>query len=116
MKKKINLHKYHLSNYYKLETINKNKNTWLLNQLKKCSKKISDILKLTNTIYNKGYNALDILIILNKLNIDKNILHEKMFCFHKFKREFKNEQHFIFLILNFILISPEFNLENKLLI
>jgi hypothetical protein len=114
--KKMNLHQYHLSNYYNFEDIHKNKHTWVTNQIKKCKKDIPSILKLTNNIYNKGYSALDIINILPKLNLNEDMINEKLFCFHKIKKEFKNELHLIFFVLNFTLISNDYNLENNSII
>jgi hypothetical protein len=110
--KKINLHQYHISNYYKLNNLKKTKNTWIINQIKKCPKNITSILELTDKIYNKGYSGLDIIEIIPKLNFNEDKINSHLFCFYKIKKEFRNENNIIFLILNFILLSFDYNLEN----
>ena len=109
---KINLHQYHIKHFYDLQSITKNKNNWLIKNIKSCPKDVDSILSLTNKIYSKGYSALDIINILNKLNLDEKKINQNIFCFHKFKKEFRNECNFIFFILNFTLISFSYNLEN----
>ena len=109
---KTNLHQYHILNYFNLGDLKKKKHTWIINQIKKCPKTITAILDLTNKIYQKGYSALDIIHIIPKLNLNKDKVDEHLFCFHKIKKEFRNENNLIFFILNFILISFDYNLEN----
>ena len=109
---KTNLHQYHIINYFNNIDLKKKKQTWILNQIKKCPKNINSVLDLTNKIYNKGFSALDIIDIIPKLNLDENKVNEHLFCFYKIKKDFKNENNMIFFILNFILLSFNYNLQN----
>ena len=42
--------------------------------------------------------------------------HKILLFLHKIKRDFRNEKVFIYLVLNFLLIRSELNLENILFI
>ena len=110
--KKTNLHQYHILNYFNFTELKKKKNIWIINQIKKCPKKIESVLELTNKLYNKGFSALDIIHIIPKLNLNEDKVNNHLFCFYKIKKEFKNEKNLIFFILNFILLSFDYNLEN----
>ena len=68
-------------------------------------------------IYEKGYNALDILNLLQKKNfLESKIPIEKKYeflvCFNKIKKEFRNEKIIMLFILNFLFLSSELSLEN----
>ena len=67
--------------------------------------------------YEKGYSALDIILLLESSKFFENLLtterrYELLICFNRVRREFRNEKLLILFILNFIFLSSELCLEN----
>jgi len=68
-------------------------------------------------LYEKLYSALDIIHLLenkkfleNKISTEKR--YEMLLCFHKVRKEFRNEKLLILFMLNFIFTNTELSLEN----
>jgi hypothetical protein len=66
---------------------------------------------LAEKIYEKGYNALDLMEYIKDLKINDEKKYEYLVFIQKIKKEFRNEKLLIVTILHF-LIRPEYNLEN----
>jgi DNA polymerase III delta prime subunit len=116
----INLYKYNLNELYKLKDIKMQKIDSLKREiLKSVNKKITleDLMFFCTKLYEKGYSALDILVLLeNPKFLESTITQEKKYelliCFNRVRREFRNEKLLILFILNFIFLSSELCLEN----
>jgi len=116
----INLHKYNLNQVFKM----KDNKTQRLDSLKKellklvnknC--KLEMLIDLCNKLYEKGYSALDILVLLENQKFLEEIIslekrYELLICFNRVKKEFRNEKLLILFILNFTFLSSELCLEN----
>lgn len=91
------------------------KRKWLKEKLenKKNYNNIKKCCSFSTTLYEKGYNCLDIMDIFesnNLLNIkNKNIL---MIYFDKIRKEFRNEKQIMFFFINFALMRKNLCLEN----
>ena len=104
--KKINLH---LKDY----NIKKN-HTKLVSILNKArgSGTLISCLKLALNLYEKGYSALDLLDVIEKhLTYIKNRYFFLVF-FDRIRMEFRNEKLLMFLIIYFIFMRPNYDLEN----
>ena len=66
-------------------------------------------------IYEKGYNGIDIIdIIDNEKTINKENKHLYLIYFDKIRSEYRNEKLFMFVILNLFFMRKNLNLENIL--
>ena len=66
-------------------------------------------------LYQKGYNGMDILdIIENEKSIKNNNKYLYLIYFDKIRSEYRNEQLFICVILNLFFMRKNLNLENIL--
>lgn len=69
-------------------------------------------------LYEKGFNGLDLISLIERNMItSKNIMNnEKKFefliTFNKIRKEFRNEKTLMLIILHFLFLSSEYNLEN----
>jgi DNA polymerase III delta prime subunit len=116
----INLYQYNLNEVFHMKDIYVHHLDWLKKELNKYSiKKINleELIGLCTKLYEKSYSALDIIHLLenqkfleNKLNVEKR--YEMLLCFHKIRKEFRNEKLLILFILNFLFLSSELSLEN----
>jgi DNA polymerase III delta prime subunit len=114
----INLYKYNLNKVFKMKEIKTHKLSLLSKELK-INKKITieNLMKLCTKLYEKGYSALDILVLLENPTFLDNIIkaekrYELLICFNRVRREFRNEKLLILFILHFIFLSSELCLEN----
>ena len=93
---------------------------WLKKELQKqalSNSSIEDLINLCTKLYEKAYNALDILKLLenhkfleNKISIEKR--YEMLICFNRVKKELRNEKLLMLFILNFMFLSSNQCLEN----
>jgi hypothetical protein len=74
-------------------------------------------MDLCMKLYEKSYNALDILHLLEnhkflegKLSMEKR--YELLISFNRVRKELRNEKILMLFILNFIFLSSELSLEN----
>ena len=118
--KSINLYKYNLSNVFDVKDEKNAYENWLKKELQKAANNqnsMEDIINLCKKLYEKAYNALDILHLLenhkfleNKLTMDKR--YELLISFNRVRKELRNEKLLILFILNFMFLSSELSLEN----
>lgn len=118
--KSINLYKYNLSNVFDVKDEKNAYENWLKKELQKAANNknsVEDLINLCKKLYEKAYNALDILHLLenhkfleNKLTMDKR--YELLISFNRVRKELRNEKLLILFILNFIFLSSELSLEN----
>jgi DNA polymerase III delta prime subunit len=118
--KVVNLYKYNLNNTFDMKDEKTISENWLKKELQKLAisnNTIKDLMNLSTKLYEKAYNALDILKLLenhkfleNKLTIEKR--YELLICFNRVRKELRNEKLLILFILNFLFLSSELSLEN----
>jgi DNA polymerase III delta prime subunit len=115
--KQINLYKYNLEEIFKLTDIKNQRNEWLKKDIQKSvDSKMSDIdlQAFVTKIYEKAYNALDIIKLIEEgvisLNLEKR--YELLIAFNKVKREFRNEKLLLMFVINFAFLDKETKLEN----
>ncbi len=117
--KLVNLYKYNLNETFQMKDIKMQKNTSLTKELMKLDKNVSleKLIETSIKLYEKGYSTLDVINLLENPNFLKNMLtdekrYELMVCFHRVRREFRNEKLLFLFILHFIFLSSELCLEN----
>jgi DNA polymerase III delta prime subunit len=109
----INLHEYGIENCFSKE----NKKT-VLDNIKKLinrlqHKSITEIMTLSEVLYEKGYSGLDLIDYIRQNNkIDKIKKYQMMLFFQNVKKDFRNEKLFITFILNYLFIRSDVDLEN----
>jgi len=116
----INLYQHNLNEVFHMKDIKNHHLDWLKKELTKYSlKKISleELMVLCTKLYEKSYSGLDIINLLenqkfleNKMTCEKR--YEMLLCFHKVRKEFRNEKLLMLFILNFVFLSSELSLEN----
>jgi DNA polymerase III delta prime subunit len=116
----INLYQHNLNEVFKLNDVKNRRIDWLKKDLiKSVNKKtnIEDLMKLCVKLYERAYNALDVMNLLeNPKFLEKIITIEKRYelivCFNRVRKEFRNEKLLLLFILNFVFLSSELSLEN----
>jgi DNA polymerase III delta prime subunit len=116
--KPINLYQYNINNAFKLNEIKVLRIENLIKELNKCNTlkfSMIDIMNLSSKLYEKGFNALDIVYLLenNKcftINVEKK--YELLIAFNKVRKEFRNEKLLILFLLHYIYLSSDIVLEN----
>ncbi len=110
------LHTYNKKNIIINEILIKRK-IWLKkNIIKKANyKTIETCNDFSEKLYQKGYNGMDILdIIENEKTIKKDNKYLYLIYFDKIRSEYRNEKLFMFVILNLFFMRKNLNLENIL--
>ena len=113
--KNISLHenfKNHLTNN---EFILK-RNKWLKKKLetRKNFKDIQTVTSLTEVLYEKSYNSIDIIKILEKDTFKKINKYLYLIYFDKIRSQFRDEKLLMLTILNLFFLRKNLNLENIL--
>ena len=110
---KISFHKYNKKEIVNDDFLLKRK-IWIQKQMNKKSN-YNTLLKcidFSERLYNKGYNAIDLLNIIE--NDKENDKYLYLIYFDKIRSEFRNEKLLIFKILNMYFMRKNLNLENIL--
>ena len=73
-----------------------------------------DVIQLVTKLYEKAYNALDIinLIEMGTFDITELRRYELLIAFNKFRKEFRNEKLLMMFIINFTFLDKNISLEN----
>lgn len=118
--KTINLYQYNLNNVFEMKDEKLIRENWLKKELLKCislNTSLEELINICKKLYEKAYNALDILHLLenhkfleNKLTIEKR--YELLISFNRVRKELRNEKLLMLFILNFVFLSSELSLEN----
>jgi len=116
--KQINLYKFNLEETFKLTEIKNQRNDWLKKEIQKyvITQKINEneLLNFVTKLYEKAYNALDIIKLLEDgyfdLTMEKR--YELLIAFSKVRKEFRNEKLLMLFILNFAFLDTKISLEN----
>ena len=118
----INLYKYNLEQTFKMVDIKGKRIEWLRTELDKTFTKgtesnISEttLLSFVTKLYEKAYNALDIIQMLEDGQIIMEISnkqYELLIAFNKVRKEFRNEKLLMLFVINFIYLDSKMSLEN----
>ena len=109
----INLHTYGINMCFDNSGIKSKNVNWLKKYLNTQSNwDPLSILTIANVLYEKGYSGLDIMNYVEYSKIDDMNKYQLLLAFKKIKAEFRNEKLLIFLMLNFIFIRSNKDLEN----
>jgi hypothetical protein len=114
----MNLYKYNLAETFKFNEYKSTRQEWLKKNLIKIDRSMSlaNLIIFCIKLYDKGYNAMDISLLLESKNYFKNINEERKYeilvCFQKVKKDLRDEKMLMLFILNFIYFDNEFLLEN----
>ena len=107
----VNLHRYNLEqSFTTIQTNDKQKKTKFKSELEKLKKK--SIPEMSDKLYEKGYSCLDIVEYIKDMKILEEKKYEYLVFIQKIKREFRDEKLLMACVLNFILISSDYKLEN----
>ena len=79
-------------------------------ELEKLKKK--SLPEMSDKLYEKGYSCLDIVEYIKDMKIVEEKKFEYLVFIQKIKKEFRDEKLLMACVLNFILISSDYNLEN----
>ena len=113
---KMNLHKYLLYNCFGCNQEERKKQLWLKRIIEKEDlTKYINIIDFSTKLYEKGYSALDLINYIkdaDNLKIDIEKKYQLLLAINKIKKEFRNEKLLMVIILNFLLIRSDYNLEN----
>ncbi len=95
-----------------------NKKDWLKNQLDKKNNynNIQKCKKLTVTLYEKGFSALDLMDYIEKSYINNILKYKLLIYLDKIRKEFRNEKILIYIILYNMLMRKMITLENIVVI
>lgn len=73
----------------------------------------SEIMKLSEDLYEKGYSGLDVIDYIRDNNtLDSQKKYQLLVFFQNVKKDFRNEKLFITFILNYLFIRSDVDLEN----
>lgn len=71
-----------------------------------------DILEIADKLYEKGFCALDLIQHIETMKICIKKKYQYLLVFRQIKREFRNEKLLMTLILTFLFLRSEYDLEN----
>jgi DNA polymerase III delta prime subunit len=113
----INLYKWNIEQTYKLTDISTQRNEFLkkeLNKLVKTTMSELNVLTFVTKLYEKAYNALDIIKLLEDglFDISQEKRYELLIAFNKVRKEFRNEKLLLLFIINFTFLDNKITLEN----
>ena len=111
----VNLHKYNISETFNFNKFETSRSEYLKNQFSKLTKQVNytEIIKCVEKLYNKSYSGLDIInFIDNNSKLENRFKYSLLTTLHKIRREFRNEKLLMLLILNFVYVRSDYNLEN----
>ena len=114
--KVINLYKYNLEQTFKMNDLKNKRIEWLKAELDKIFPLINEpcLLNFVTKLYEKAYNALDIIQMLDDgcIKMTSNRQYELLIAFNKVRKEFRNEKLLMLFVLNFIYLDTTISLEN----
>jgi DNA polymerase III delta prime subunit len=115
--KQINLYQYNLEETFKLSDIKLQREEWLKKELHKTIKTTittTDLESFVIKLYEKAYNALDIIKLLENGGFDltETKRYELLIAFNKVRKEFRNEKLLLLFVINFTFLDKNICLEN----
>tara|TARA_A100001011_G_scaffold373618_1_gene433239 strand:- start:303 stop:1088 length:786 start_codon:yes stop_codon:yes gene_type:complete len=109
---RVNLFKSNENILHLKNSIEDTKILFLKKKLKKCN--VQNLLTNVESLYEKGYSALDILNYVSRINPNDKNNYLYLVYFNKIKKEFRNEKILMFYIIYFIFLRKDLTLENIL--
>ena len=117
----VNLYQYNLNKVFYMKDVKTHHFDGLKKELLKYTnnnnKNLDELISLCTKLYEKSYSALDIIHILENPKFLENLItvekrYELLLCFHRVRKEFRNEKLLILFILNFAFLNTNLPLEN----
>jgi len=108
--KEVNLHRYNLEACFSSTKFTKQKKTKFKNEFDKI--KENEVIEISETLYEKGYSALDLVEYIKDMKIEEIKKYEYLVFIQKIKGEFRDERLLMTCILNFVLKRLDYPLEN----
>lgn len=109
----VNLHKHVLNECFTQNKYHTKRQTWLKKYIDKLNNiNYKELIKISISLYEKGYSGLDIIVYLENSSIIDEKKYLLLLAFHKIKKEFRNEKLLILTMLNYLLLRSDVNLEN----
>jgi len=113
----INLYKYNIDKTFKLTNIKNQRDDWLKKEINKTIKETitnESLQKFVTKIYEKAYNALDIIKLIEEGHflLDDEKRYGLLVAFNKIRKEFRNEKLLIMIVMNFTFLDKTTSLEN----
>ena len=109
----VNLHRYVLDECFSNIKYDTKRQNWLKKYIDKLTiSNYKELLKISTTLYEKGYCGLDIINYLENSSMNDEKKYLLLLSFHKIKKEFRNEKLLILTMLNYLLLRSDINLEN----
>lgn len=111
-----NLNDYiiNLNNSYK--SLKKKKQTSFKKIIQTSNKEtLNHLVSLSENLYFKGFSALDFIEYIEKNkfdNLSECKKYEIIFTFQKIKKDFRSEKFLLFILIYFVYIRSDYNLEN----
>ena len=99
--KPVNLNKYNLDKCFFTSKYDKQKRAKFKTDFEKI--KENYIIEISETLYERGYSALDLIEYIRELKIEEIKKYEYLVFFQKVKREFREERLLKSCMLNFVL-------------
>jgi DNA polymerase III delta prime subunit len=117
----VNLYQYNLNKVFNMKDVKTHHFDGLKKELLKYTNNkknnLDELISLCTKLYEKSYSALDIIHILENPKFLENLItvekrYELLLCFHRVRKEFRNEKLLILFILNFAFLNTNLPLEN----
>ena len=117
MNRQINLYRYNLDQTFGYSDINVQRLDWLKKELTKSVKSninTSQLQQLVVKLYEKSYNALDFIKLLEvgHFNISQLKRYELLIAFNKVRKEIRSEKILMLFIIQFIYLDNSISLDN----
>ena len=110
--KRINLYKYNLEKTFDFKIEKMKRNLILTKLLNTEINDHKDLFELSEKLYEKAFNALDICTYIEKTHEENKDKYKLFLTFQKIKREFRNEKILILFLLNYLYFRSDDTLEN----
>ena len=111
----INLYQYNLNETFQLKKYKIKRIDWLKKELLKPINANVDAIELSSKLYEKGYNGLDIITLLESnyfTMIQPARQYELLLAFNKVKKDIKSEKLLIYFMLHFLFLGINVSLDN----
>ena len=112
--RKVNLHDHVLDNCFSSERRHNKALPPRLSKLLNSSTITThqQVLDMAEKLYEKGFCALDLINYIESMNICDKKKYQYLLVFRRIKREFRNEKLLMTLIMTFLFLRSEYDLEN----
>lgn len=113
----INLYRYNLDETFRMKDVKQQRLDWLKKEINKTVKpnmSISELQALVTKLYEKAYNALDMIKLIedNAFSIPEEKRYELLVAFNKVKKDFRSEKLLLMFVVQFTFLDKTTVLEN----